>query len=146
MKKLILYIIGLTILIIAVPTAVVGYVVIKDMLKPKSKDKIMFEKRLLEVVNSGATELRPKDLTEFEWDRVCINLPDNPDTYQVDWSMKNWSISFYYKSNVGSIKYIEISRKILDLKPLRGDHGLYCYKQDVVFKLEGKDLKLIILE
>lgn len=98
----------------------------------------------LSIVNSGAKELRFKELTNFEWDKICIFLPYNVDTYQVDWNIKKWSIHFEKWGSVETIKRMEIDRSLLDLRPPIHPSDPYYYDKNTALKIE--DHKLIILE
>jgi hypothetical protein len=115
------------------------------MVSNKCDDECIFKQRLEDIVKPGQKEFKINDLTNFEWKKVCINLPYSLETYQVDWSM-----SFYKSQESLDInKSIYLERKIVDLKSLHGkwkEHKYsYCYNKNAILKIERKENVFIIL-
>jgi hypothetical protein len=56
-----------------------------------SYDNYVFQRRLKSELYSGKEEIRLKDLTDFEWDKVCLYPP-----YSYDEELKGAIIDDYY--------------------------------------------------
>lgn len=102
--------------------------------------------KLSNVAKSGVHSLLLKDITDFDWDEVCIHLPQNENTYQVDWTVREWSIKFSkagcvldkYGKRIDQDKFFMISRNVLDLKTNPEDMfrlGSFCYDKNTPLQL-----------
>ena len=94
-------------------------------------------------IDSGASEIKLRDLTNFEWDEACFYLDYNYKTNEINNDSNTWRIGFALNQN--EVTKFRIRTVIAELRPSSLITDSYCYNNSTSLQIKTSQEKIFIL-